>query len=43
MISEIDERSYNSEFCAFGFFEGYFAKYLKSQEEATPVTSDYEN
>lgn len=35
MVNEINEKQFDIEFCAFGFFEGYFSKYLKSQDDSS--------
>ena len=35
ILSEMQNKEYNREYCAFGFFEGYFAKFEKPEKTVT--------
>ncbi|HEX9960582.1 MAG TPA: hypothetical protein VGB00_06600, partial [Pyrinomonadaceae bacterium] len=35
ILSEIGNKEYHREYCAFGFFEGYFAKFEKPAKTIT--------
>ncbi len=41
ILSEMENKEYHREYCAFGFFEGYFAKFEKP--EKTTTTTEGEN
>jgi hypothetical protein len=41
ILSEMENKEYHREYCAFGFFEGYFAKFEKPEKNT--ITTEGEN